>query len=615
MIDTRSFLQLASSLPTSNSRGIVDRAQDGFAIIFIPGILGSTLSDAHGNIWGSRVLPRLDRLIFSPDRVVNASILQSYPLGVSRLDVYGEFSAAALASVGATVPIMEFAYDWRVSITDIADSFNRKLLGDWRNKLDGRRIVVVAHSMGGVVAWDWKNRHYKDGEYGFSVDRMILLGSPLEGSCEMLRMLLEGYRPIPDAGPFEEQIFSKLFSDLHPAAFTFPSVFQLLPEFPADHNDRNSCLALRNSFGTNSIDHFSITAWRRILSNLLDTQYRLGFLSTRKPIWESLDMSKDRFFLYLTSLLDQGRVFRQGFSLSETPLNGRIEYFYSEKFDTTGQIILTIDEEETEVDDYMLRPGDGRVLGESATIHLKVGRVPRLTQSAHGDLVKDHSFIGYVRDWLRIAVTRRVAILIHEDESARRAFVETGSVLPLHEVGVVAFAWDPTTFDTETQAVLALGQAALSPFITDSASMRGRDYARAVYQLGRRADDELSDKTLAFSLYGLALATGSLEQDDSYAFALNRYAYAAIQRGYGDTSPALGEAASAIENNLQGFPTSFQSNVFNNLGMAYEIEGNTTDAATAYERAKSLGSANATTNLERLRAVTRSSQSTGSPFQ
>jgi len=86
--------------------------------------------------------------------------------------------------------------------------------------------------MGGLVAWSWKNLYYQKGHYDFYLARLLLLSAPLQGSCEMLRMLLMGYRPIP--GGLHETSYKFLFDYLLPATYTFPSLFQLLPQF-----DRN----------------------------------------------------------------------------------------------------------------------------------------------------------------------------------------------------------------------------------------------------------------------------------------------------------------------------------------------------------------------------------------
>src|SRR5207244_6194499 len=113
------------------------------------------------------------------------------------IDVHSQLLDEIAGIAGDEGEVIEFAYDWRHDIDQIAGWLDKTLREKWRDKIRGARLTIVAHSMGGVVAWVWKNRYYHRDEKDFELSRLVLLGSPLQGSCDMLRMLLEGYRSTP----------------------------------------------------------------------------------------------------------------------------------------------------------------------------------------------------------------------------------------------------------------------------------------------------------------------------------------------------------------------------------------------------------------------------------
>lgn len=215
-------------------------------VIFLHGFLGSRLENSRsGNpVWGrlrnlftrSRrdglALPiRSARLEENRDDLVPAGICDS----VGGIDYYGPI-LRALHDIGGYEPgdidhphpgetLYVFTYDWRrdnvETARDLAAAIERVRAAHGRPDL---KVDLVAHSMGGLVA-----RYYV--KYGAedvldrdpmpaptyagarSVDKVILIGTPNEGSMTAFRILNLGItRSLPPQ-----------------ALFTMPSIYQLLP--------------------------------------------------------------------------------------------------------------------------------------------------------------------------------------------------------------------------------------------------------------------------------------------------------------------------------------------------------------------------------------------------
>ena len=134
----------------------------------------------------------------SPDRVVTA--------GKELVDPY------------ATV--VAFPYDFRRSVEQIANDLDRVV----RERAQGRRVVLVAHSMGGLVAaWWWAFM-----SEGIDVDQIITLGTPFRGAAKALNVLVNGMR----IGPYVPQAVTDTVR-------TWDSVFDLLPHYQVvDGNTR-----------------------------------------------------------------------------------------------------------------------------------------------------------------------------------------------------------------------------------------------------------------------------------------------------------------------------------------------------------------------------------------
>lgn len=133
----------------------------------------------------------------------------------------GRVVTAGAELVDPDATVVAFPYDFRRSVEHIANDLDRVV----RERAQGRRVVLVAHSMGGLVAaWWWAFM-----SEGIDVHQIITLGTPFRGAAKALDVLVNGMR----IGPFDVR---QAVSD---TVRTWDSVFDLLPHYQVvDGNTR-----------------------------------------------------------------------------------------------------------------------------------------------------------------------------------------------------------------------------------------------------------------------------------------------------------------------------------------------------------------------------------------
>lgn len=200
------------------------------AVVFVPGICGSVLVEGDETIWPGTP----GQVVFNsyPDRYVNilsssttlraTDVLRSVPLTLLGLTVhhfpgYGR-ALTALEGMGYSEvggSLIPFPYDWRKDIRESARALHTRLS---QPDLQGRRVAVVAHSMGGLVS------RFALEKLGIPSDLnlqlLALLATPHLGAPVALQNVL-GLRP-------EIFLSAKQCRDamMNPG---FPSAYQLLP--------------------------------------------------------------------------------------------------------------------------------------------------------------------------------------------------------------------------------------------------------------------------------------------------------------------------------------------------------------------------------------------------
>ena len=156
--------------------------------------------------------------------------------GFKNIDVYGKFREEFINLVAHELgensrlehPFRTFSYDWRADIRDTAQKFEEYMRnGDYLKK---RKIVIIAHSMGGLVFKWWYNTIYKDHEkeYDFTnISEVYFLGTPHKGAATALKNLIEGFKLSDGSnffffGPFKDIIQGKIFANLNLSSYDAP---------------------------------------------------------------------------------------------------------------------------------------------------------------------------------------------------------------------------------------------------------------------------------------------------------------------------------------------------------------------------------------------------------
>lgn len=125
--------------------------------------------------------------------------------------------------------VHEFSFDWRKSIEHCADRLHIFLES---RALDapGKRFVLVAHSMGGLVAAMYARRHLA---WADRVQRAVLLGSPLGGSYAPMEAVAGEYETIRKLATVSVR---NNLADLRRMCATIPGLIDMLPN-PAIFED------------------------------------------------------------------------------------------------------------------------------------------------------------------------------------------------------------------------------------------------------------------------------------------------------------------------------------------------------------------------------------------
>ncbi|HSK28325.1 MAG TPA: hypothetical protein VLA17_00015, partial [Candidatus Limnocylindria bacterium] len=277
------LLFVAFSAGGVNAQIISPDVQGKTPVIIVPGITGSDLYNKRTKkqVWFRLIRPDDDdiRLPISPNLAANKDELEPrdiirgvriakwlpeieiYERLIYSLEARGRYREAKWDNPGKDGhrdTFYVFPYDWRRDNVESARQLIQKIEAlKARLKKPNLKFNIIAHSMGGLVARYAAMYGNADIPAGDPVptwagakhlDKILLVGTPNEGSILALRALVSGYSITSGIPLSLIQSFDRF------DAFTAPSVFQLLPS-------NGSLVVVDEKFQKLDVDIFDPNTW------------------------------------------------------------------------------------------------------------------------------------------------------------------------------------------------------------------------------------------------------------------------------------------------------------------------------------------------------------------
>jgi hypothetical protein len=421
--------------------GELTRLRGSFAIVFVPGILGSTLeSSSKGKLWGFGI-PDADRLRLEPELIeeskesdVKTTLAEN--LGVVPLYVNAIARIRESARKVGIPParVVACGYDWRRDIRWGARELDRCIKNEPALH-EATSLVIIAHSMGGLVTWEWHQSLAPDGVVaGKRIVALAVLGSPLAGSCEMLRMVETGYvQPVANdmlrSDEWIKRFWSKIvemkdrlvnkvtaeFSDsLRPVILTWPGAVELTPR-PGQTIDDTACvrvpLVAADLTDRNALSYYMLNFW----SSPIGVDLLHNF-----PVPPSAG-----------AVLAKAKQFRENFTPRTlvTPT-----YLFASHVWRTPNLVPVTGDFRRSAGEWFLEQGDGRVPFLSALPPTVVPANATRIYSVHGNLPEDDVFHeDFFGDRLPRVLDAYVATgvlkLVIANPARQQAFIGSGGTL------------------------------------------------------------------------------------------------------------------------------------------------------------------------------------------
>lgn len=229
-------------------------------VVLLPGITGSVLQKDGKDVWAMSAGAVLRAVLSFGESITYLELKDDGALddgvtaprlmpdlhlipGLWKIDGYGKVGRHIRETfdVEPGRNYVEFPYDWRRDNRHAAARLKEHSdvwLREWRTEHPDAKLVLVAHSMGGLVA-----RYFLECLDGWRDTRMLVtFGTPFRGSLNALGFITQGMRK--GFGPLT-------LIDLSNLLRSFTSVYQLLPIYPCYRDDGSEDLVrLTETTGT-----------------------------------------------------------------------------------------------------------------------------------------------------------------------------------------------------------------------------------------------------------------------------------------------------------------------------------------------------------------------------
>lgn len=431
-------------------------------VIFVPGVLGSRLLNSNGDlVWGD--LTESDpKLYYDGLESLDSEPLDSVSVfGITlRQHTYGTYLDTQLRNLATAENFHPFSYDWRASTRKSSQEFAKFICEEVERS---RPIIIVAHSMGGLIVERWLMNDFDTGCMGEKIDiqRLVFvatphLGAPKAFSSLILGMDLFGFSAV-------DAVISR---GLNNYGLSFDSTYELLPftsSYSVSSGIKKRCFQVGGSSAAihrvlfkasdsafyDTLDIFSV-----------DVLQRLGVVSRVEKMLKRVGRKDVEATDYLEAKLLSARNAICELSDFRLPdeLSGKAIYFYGNlrtdeqvSSTTISRIVISdaplasaqSSEPPVELDDsqdprkkyYIYKnfgPGDGTVPTSIAADPMKLGRdVPRFGNSSHIGVLSNSGF-------------RELAGALLSQDYSEEAILQFNK-----------FEWDGISFSTPTSALVA----------------------------------------------------------------------------------------------------------------------------------------------------------------
>jgi pimeloyl-ACP methyl ester carboxylesterase len=259
-------------------------------VVVLPGITGSVLRKDGRDVWSMTAGAAVNALFTlgksitdlelrddeADDGVTAPMVMPDLHLipGLWKIDGYAKLSRYILDQFEVTPNqnFFQFPYDWRrdnrVAARQLKDNTDRWLHA-WRQRYPQAKLILVGHSMGGLVS-----RYFLECLEGWrDTKTLVTFGTPYRGSLNALDFLVHGMKKT--LGPITLLDLSRLLR-------SFTSVYQLLPIYPCLDVGERDLLRVSKATGLPNVDperamaadEFHREIERAVAAHLDDEQYR-----------------------------------------------------------------------------------------------------------------------------------------------------------------------------------------------------------------------------------------------------------------------------------------------------------------------------------------------------
>ncbi len=261
--------------------GQQEEASERLPVIFLPGVAGTILTNSVGHeLWPLAPVSHRANLAFEADGVTSATGEQIKVGDMLRrpgMNFYGGFMEMLENNeYKEGTDLFAFPYDWRL---DNASHFARldQLIDLALKKSNKKKVILTAHSMGGVIA---RGYIYSSPQRAEKVSTLITMGTPYWGAPKVYYGISSGYQ---FGNPTVRQELMKVLLQNMAAAY------QLLPQIPFITDKKTGQLI--------SLDQANTIKYKWFTKNTLDL------------LRDSYDETKDNEVGFSKSMLEKAKAF------------------------------------------------------------------------------------------------------------------------------------------------------------------------------------------------------------------------------------------------------------------------------------------------------------------